>query len=367
MRGTTLRWETYGHFSSPGTGISRRRARQSTTSGPFICMDIARAVVVATPTAEDPPWASVGTGPKPLVPIAAKPILFHTLDALSAAGVVEIALLTEPQAAGVFRAAVGDGARWRMTVTYGECDADTDVRSALRVARDFIDGEPILVQRADVMLRGRLREHIVDFARDDLDALALMLLRRRTPESLPPLAGGYMLSPAAISIMLGSPASRDPLMRLRRHGSHVRVLNVAGCLACHGGESSLLEANRHALTGIQAEADTATLDGSQTQGPVVIHPSATLENTLVRGPVVIGPRSRLVDSYVGPYTSIGADVRIEGTEIEHSIVMDDAQLLFVGSRLETSIIGRGARIVRHFGMPNALRLSVGNGAEVSLS
>jgi NDP-sugar pyrophosphorylase family protein len=39
---------------------------------------------------------------------------------------------------------------------------------------------------------------------------------------------------------------------------------------------------------------------------------------------------------------VGADVRIEGTEIEHSIVMDDAQLLFVGSRLETSIIGRGA-------------------------
>jgi glucose-1-phosphate thymidylyltransferase len=333
----------------------------------LILMEIARAVVVAAPTAEDQPWASVGAGPKPLVPIATKPILFHTLDALSAAGVVEAALLTEPQTAGAFRAAIGDGSRWRMTISYGECDADTDVRRALRVARDFIDDEPVLVQRADVILRKRLREHIVDFAREDLDALALMLLRTLTPESLPRLAGGYMLSPAAVSIMLGSPATRDPLAGLRLHGSLVRVLDVDGCLACHGGESSLLEANRHALAAIHTELDTATLDGSQIQGPVVIHPSATLQNTLVRGPVIIGARSRLVDSYVGPYTSVGADVRIEGTEIEHSIVMDAAQLLFVGSRLETSVIGRGARIVRHFGMPSALRLSIGDGAQVALS
>jgi glucose-1-phosphate thymidylyltransferase len=330
-------------------------------------MEIARAVVVAAPRADDPPWASVGTGPKPLVPIATKPILFHTLDALSAAGVVEIALLTEPQTARVFKAAVGDGARWCMTITFGECDSDTDLGNALRAAGDFIDGEPVLVQRADVILRERLHEHIVGFARADLDALALMLLPARTPELLPRLAGGYMLSPAAVSIMLDGPPSRDPLARLRHHGSEVRVLDVAGCLACEGGESSLLEANRHALGSIQTELDTATLDGSEIQGPVVIHPSAILQNTLVRGPAIIGARSRLVDSYVGSYTSVGAGVRIEGTEIEHSIVMDDAQLLFVGSRLETSIIGRGARIARHFGMPCAARMSIGDGAQVALS
>jgi glucose-1-phosphate thymidylyltransferase len=330
-------------------------------------MEIARAVVVATPTAEEPPWSSVGTGPKPLVPVATRPILFHTLDALSAAGVVEAALLTEPQTADAFRAAVGDGERWRMAISYVEGDAGTDVRGALSMARDFIAGEPVLVQRADVILRERLREHIVGFAREDLDALALMLLRARTPNQLPRLPGGYMLSPAAISIMLRAPAGRDPLARLRRHGSHVRVLDVAGCLACDGAESSLLEANRHALASIETELDTATLDGAEIQGPVVIHPSATLQNSLVRGPVIIGPRARVVDSYVGPYTSVGADVRIEGTEIEHSIVMDDAQLLFVGSRLDTSIIGRGARIMRRFGTPSALRMSVGDGAQVALS
>jgi glucose-1-phosphate thymidylyltransferase len=330
-------------------------------------MEIARAVVVATPATEDPPWSSVGARPKPLVPVATRPILFHTLDALSAAGVGQVALLTEPQTADAFRTAVGDGHRWGMRINYVECEADTDVRCALHAASAFIEDEPVLVQRADVILREHLREHIVGFARDQLDALALMLLRGDTPEPLPRLPGGYMLSPAAISIMLDAPATRDPLARLRRHGSHVRVLDVAGCLACHGAESSLLEANRHALASIHSELDPASLDRSEIQGPVVIHPTATLQNTLVRGPAIIGPRARLVESYVGPYTSIGSDVRIEGTEIEHSIVMDGAQLLFVGSRLETSIIGRGASIVRRFDMPTAVRMSIGDGAQVALS
>jgi glucose-1-phosphate thymidylyltransferase len=47
--------------------------------------------------------------------------------------------------------------------------------------------------------------------------------------------------------------------------------------------------------------------------------------------------------------------------------MDDARLQFVGSRLETSIIGRGASIVRRFDMPSAVRMSIGDGALVALS
>jgi glucose-1-phosphate thymidylyltransferase len=330
-------------------------------------MEIARAVLTATPTADDRPWSSAGSGLKALLPVATRPVLFHTLDALRAAGVVEVALLTEPDAVPLFEAAVGNGERWGMSILYRDCGPDTDVRGALGVARDFVDGQPVLVQRADAFLRACLRSHIAGFARDALDVLAIMLKRAPSPRQLPPLAGGYVLTPQAVSIMLEGPAARDPLARLRRQGSQVRVLDVEGCLACHGEESSLLEANRHALGDISADVAAASLDGSEIQGAVIVHPTATLRNTLVRGPAIIGPRSHLVDSYVGPYTSIGAGVRIEGTEIEHSIVMDDARLLFVGSRLETSIIGRGASIARRFDMPSAVRMTIGDGAQVALS
>jgi glucose-1-phosphate thymidylyltransferase len=349
--------------------ISLRPTGSRAGPQPLVGMEIARALVLATTTANNHAWNSVGSGPKALVPVATKPILFHTLDALRRAGVLEAALLVEESTAPVFREAVGDGSRWGMSIRYTECAPETDVCGALSVAHDFIADEPVLVQPADAILRDCLREHVVGFAREDLDALALMLLRPRTAEPLAPprQAGGYLLSASAVSIMLGGPVGRDPLARLRRHGSLVRVLDVEGCLACHGSEASLLEANRHALAGIATDVDGATLEGSEIQGSVVIHPTATLHNTLVRGPAIIGARSKLVDSYVGPYSSIGADVRIEGTEIEHSIVMDSAQLLFVGSRLETSIIGRGASIVRRFDMPSAVRMSIGDGAHVALS
>jgi glucose-1-phosphate thymidylyltransferase len=330
-------------------------------------MEIARALVLATTNVDSRPWSSTGSGPKALVPVATKPILFHTLDSLRRAGVLEAALLVEESTEPIFREAVGDGSRWGMSVTYAACEPLIDVCGALSLAQDFVGDEPVLVQPADAILRDCLREHVVDFAREDLDALALMLVRPRTAQPPPRQAGGYLLSASAVSIMRDAPSDRDPLARLRRHGSQVRELAVEGCLACHGSEASLLEANRHALAGIKTDVDGATLEGSEIQGSVVIHPSATLRNTLVRGPAIIGPRTRLIDSYVGPYSSIGADVRIEGTEIEHSIVMDRAQLLFVGSRLETSIIGRGASIVRRFDMPSAVRMSIGDGAQVALS
>jgi glucose-1-phosphate thymidylyltransferase len=331
-------------------------------------MEIARAVVLAAPSAQDRPWSSIGTGPKPLIPIATKPIVFHALEALRRAGVLEVALLTEPHTAELYEAAIGDGRRWDMEVRYEACALDTDMHGALRVTSDFIDGEPVLVQRADALIREQLREHIVNFAHDNLDAIALMVANGPvTPESLPRMAGGYLLSPRAVAVIRDGGGAHDPVARLRHNGSEVRVFDVEGYLACHGSESSLLDANRHALGAITTDTGSVELEGSEIQGPVRIHPTAMLRNTLVRGPAVIGPRTRLVDSYVGPYSSIGADVRIEGTEIEHSIVMDAAQLLFVGSRLETSIIGRGASIVRRFDMPSAVRMSIGDGAQVALS
>ena len=98
-----------------------------------------------------------------------------------------------------------------------------------------------------------------------------------------------------------------------------------------------------------------------------MHPTARLDHTLVRGPAIIGPRARLSHAYVGPYSSIGADVTIEGSQVEHSILLDGAQLLHVGTRLETSVIGRGARVTRSYTLPSAMRLSIGDGAEITLS
>jgi glucose-1-phosphate thymidylyltransferase len=60
-------------------------------------------------------------------------------------------------------------------------------------------------------------------------------------------------------------------------------------------------------------------------------------------------------------------VTIENAEVEHSIILPGASIQHLGGRLEGSIIGPGARVFRDFRLPRALRLNVGEGAEVALS
>ena len=142
---------------------------------------------------------------------------------------------------------------------------------------------------------------------------------------------------------------------------------VRGCLACCDGDDGLLRANRLALEGLRAGAEEAMLVDTEIQGPAVIHPTAVVRSTLVRGPAVIGAGVRLDDVYVGPYTSIGEDVVIEGAEIEHSLVLAGAEVRYPGVRLTTSIIGPRARLVRDFHRPRGMRVAVGADAVVALS
>ncbi len=85
----------------------------------------------------------------------------------------------------------------------------------------------------------------------------------------------------------------------------------------------------------------------------------------MRGPVIIGANANISDAYIGPYTSIGPRVAVEAAEIEYSIVLAGAEIRFIGTRLESSIIGRGARIVRAFEPPAGMRMTVGDGVEVT--
>jgi glucose-1-phosphate thymidylyltransferase len=331
-------------------------------------VEIAKALIIAGRLDQDRPWPSVGPGPKPLVPVANQPILFHHLESLRQAGLLEAMIAVPREEAAPIAAAVGDGSGWGLAVTYREWKAGTGVRGALAAAREFIADEPVLVEPADALHREHIHPHITTFASERLDAMALRVANPSPGVCEEPLDGGYMFSRRAIEMLLkGRDSALDPVGGIRRRGGLVRVQAIDGCLPCHGGQESLLEGNRRMLETLQGNADQALFPRCEFQGPVLVDPSAELEDTLIRGPAIIGPRTRLSHAYVGPYTSIGGDVRIEGSQIEYSIVLDGAQLLHVGTRLDASVIGYGARVRRMFSPMAGMRLSVGDGAEVSLS
>ena len=154
--------------------------------------------------------------------------------------------------------------------------------------------------------------------------------------------------------------------RFAAGGANVRVHAVDGWRRYLGHGKDLLELNRVALDRLAPDAPASAYKTNRLEGRVLIDPTATVRDSVIIGPAVIGPNATVYQAYIGPYTSIGAGARIEGTEIERSIVAPGASLMHVGGRLGSSLVGRDARVFRDFSLPRALRLWVGDGDEVAL-
>src|SRR5215211_3426362 len=107
---------------------------------------------------------------------------------------------TAPTTGSAIERAVGSGHDTGLTLRHVPWTGRDDIIGALAAGSEFLDGEPVLVQQGDALLRNRMHAHIAAFARDGLDALALRLYdEARAGE---PTDSAYLLSPRAISTLL---------------------------------------------------------------------------------------------------------------------------------------------------------------------
>jgi glucose-1-phosphate thymidylyltransferase len=328
-------------------------------------METVKALILTGHEEDQRPWPVAPHGHKHLFPLANRPILFHNLEALRAAGVRDAAILVDRDTADATRRAVGDGSGWGLAVRYREWEPSLGLAGALAAAEGFLSAQPLLVQQGDALVRECMDAHIAAFAREQLDALALRFEGDRDRSDRSP-APGYLLSERAISILLGrAEGAANPVAGVRAGGGRVRVKRIQGLLPCDGDKQTLLEGNCRMLEGLVASVPPDCIDDETTiQGQVVVHPTATVRASLLRGPLIIGPGAQVADAYIGPYTSIGPDAVIEGSQIEYSIVLESAEIRFLGTRLESSVIGRGARIVRRFELPGTMSVTMGERAEL---
>jgi glucose-1-phosphate thymidylyltransferase len=333
---------------------------------------------------------STSLPPAPLLPVANRALLGHALDWLAQAGIREAAVIVPQELADGAREAAAGGSGGPGTSWVEQLPGEP-LAHVLGDLTGFLDGEPFVLHMSDSLAKQSLRSLTAGRAICDTEALLVVHESRGVelaqvvqlraavgggPARPRPLrndsAGVAVLGPAALDgvadLDLDPEHALDALVdRVRQRGGLVATRSVTDWWRFRGGTEALLEGNRFALEGRRADYDRSQLVDSKIQGAVIVHPDARIKSSVVRGPAIIGARARLRDAYVGPYTSIGDDVVVEGAEIEHSVVLPGASISHLGGRLEASVIGPKSRVFRDFRLPRALRLTVGEGAEVCLT
>jgi glucose-1-phosphate thymidylyltransferase len=340
------------------------------------------------------------TSAKQLVPVANKPVLFYAIEAIAQAGIEEVGVVIAPETGGEIRAAVGDGSRFGVRITYVVQDEPLGLAHAVLTAEAFLGDSPFVMYLGDNLLQGGISELVGAFREHGPDALILLtpvadpenygvaelapaepgqagrVLRLLEKPPRPPsdlaLVGVYMFTAAIHDAARAiRPSGRgeleitDAIQHLVDAGLRVEPHVVRGWWKDTGRLEDMLEANRLILDNLVGRVDGELID-SRVDGRVAVAAGARLERTVVRGPAVIGAGARLRDCYIGPYTAVGESCRVSGAEVEHSILLEGSSVCDLDGRMESSLLGRNVSVRRSERQPRAYRFMVGDNSDISI-
>ena len=366
-------------------------ARGRTHVARLVCVLHKGIIVVPSTARSTGPWLDA-TRATPLQRVANRPIVCHVLDALRDTGLVEVAVVAPADVAEEISACIGNEGPTDIEVHHLVAHEQRgELADALLAAAGFVGDAPCILHRADGLL-GQPLLPFVELLREegpdvlllvnqgvrDTKRLRLVTQRLLSASEVDPtkailgIEGVCLLGPG---VLRNAPDVEWPAQgldfaavaeQLAREDGRVQMQVVHGWRHFAGNALDLLDMNRMMLDALEPEMITSENHDNRFEGRIAIHPTACVMSSVIVGPVIVGANALIADSYIGPHTSIGERVRVEGAEIERSIVLAGASILHVGGRLVASVVGREARIFRDFSVPRALRLQVGDGDEVAL-
>lgn len=332
---------------------------------------------------------------KQLVPVANRPIIHFVMDQIAALGIKEVIVIISPETGQQIKEALASNP-WNLTFVYVVQDEPKGLAHAVLIAKRYLGDDSFLMYLGDNLIGQSLSTFCEEFIRHKPQALILLkevedpkmfgvakvdekgnilflVEKPKDPPSNLALVGVYMFSPVIHEAVTKiTPSFRgeleitDAIQKLLDDGYSVKSYVLNSWWLDAGKKDDLLEANRVVLD----EMKKSNLEGfvdetSKVFGRVVIKKDARIENTVIRGPVIIGEGTNIKDSFIGPYTSIGANCYLDNIVLEHSVVLDGAKLFGI-DRLEDSVIGRNASVKKGKNNSKALRLLIADDSEIIL-
>lgn len=339
---------------------------------------------------------------KHLIPMANKAMIDFAIEKIVAAGITDIAININ-EGDTEMRDACGDGSRFGCVFTYIEQKGGAKgLAHIVKNAKDhgFLDGTSFLMYLGDNILLGSISTLVERFQRENLNCLLALAKvpdperfgvpeiidgrivsveeKPSKPKSDYAIAGIYLYDHHALEAVKNmKPSARGEYEITDIHQFYIDNNLKVGCEEITGWwkdtgkPEDLLVGNQFILdelTLAQTRNEASFVAPSaRLQGKVIVGRETVIgENVLVRGPAVIGERCVIHNAYIGPYTSIGNNVELYDTEIEHSVVFDGVKIN-CSQRIADSIIGIGAHITQACRTkPAGHKLIIGDNSVVEL-
>jgi glucose-1-phosphate thymidylyltransferase len=337
------------------------------------------------------------TRAKQLIPIANKPNLFYVVEDLAKAGITDVGVVISPETGAEVQAALGQGERFGVRFTFIRQLAPLGLAHAVQTAQPYLANDPFLMYLGDNLLSGGIAHVVNGYRAGEHQAIVLLTpvenpsqfgvalldghgrVKRlvEKPQEAPSnlaLVGVYLFDAVIHEIIArlapswrGEYEITDAIQGLIDRGYHVEAHHVRGWWKDTGKPEDLLEANRLVLAQVARDIRGEQAD-SEVTGEVVIEPGARIVRSLIRGPVHIATGAWVEDSYIGPYTAIGQGSRVIRSEVEYSILLNEAEIGDLPYRLDASVIGQGVVVHGNHTGPrkHTLQLILGDRSRVRL-
>ncbi|WP_336327737.1 bifunctional sugar-1-phosphate nucleotidylyltransferase/acetyltransferase [Halovenus sp. HT40] len=297
--------------------------------------------------------------PKPMVPVADRPLVAHAADAAVDGGVSELIVVVGYEAEAVTEY-FGDSYRG-VPVTFVTQTEQRGTADAVRTAAPELDG-PFVVLNGDNLYDDGIETlfeagpAIAAVEVENPTSYGVLSTDRATVTDIvekpddPPSnlanAGAYQFPGEAVEYLDVSKSERgeyeltDVLARVIDEFD-VRAVELDRWLDV-GRPWELLEANEWKLDGLDRRLDGTVADSATIRGPVVVEEGATVEpGTVIEGPALLRSGATVgPNAYVRGRTLLGEETKVgQSVEIKNSVVMADSSvphLSYVGD----SVLGR---------------------------
>ena len=310
--------------------------------------------------------------PKPMVPVANRPIMEHIVDLLRTHGITDLISILYFQPEHI-TSHFGDGSAFGVKMQYITADADYGTAGAVRNASDLIGEEPVLVISGDVLtdfdITAAIREHqergadatIALTSVDNPLAFGIVILDRQNGRIVRFLekptwgevfsdtinTGIYILEPGALARVpyrTNFDFSKDLFPKMLRESAGLYGHIAKGYWRDIGN----LDEYRRAHEDVLAGRVTLNLAGEKREvsdAAVYIEEGSTLANDVrATGKVIVGRNTHIGTGVTLDNVIIGAGCTVDdGAVLRHVVLWEDCEV-GKGSKLNEGVCASGVQV-----------------------